>query len=184
MSSKINISNIWAGHLSTLCDDTTGRTSKIDIITFYITPALVAILIGYYSVSLSSETIGLIVTIGAILTGLLLNLLILVYDQKKNLPKVDQNSNNWQKTQLRHTVIEQLYYNIAYSTLISLFLVIISVIHSLSANITLPVSIKSFSFTIIPNLQITTPILFFLGINLILTILMIIKRIYQLLITE
>lgn len=183
MSSKINIYDILSGHLSTLCNDKSDKISKLDIITFYLVPLSVAIIIAYNSVSLSKETIGLVVTIGSILTGLLLNLLILVYDQKKNLPEVNQADAKWEKTQLRHTVIEQLYYNISYSTIIALFLVIVSVTHSLIGSLKFPFSSKYLSFVFVPTLHITSPLLFFLGINLLLTIIMIIKRIYLLLTT-
>ena len=187
MSSKINNLNVLSGHLSTLRNLKTGKISKTDITTFYIIPLLIAICLAYNSVGLSKEIVTILVTAGALFTGLLLNLLILVYDQKGKLPKVNSDDDNWNEIQTRHTVLNELYYNISYSTLLSLLLVPFSVIYLMVKDLNIPITIDALSLpniTINVSMFVISPILVLIGINLVLTIMMVIKRIYILLTTE
>ena len=183
MSSKINIISIIKGHLSTLIDASTSKYSKIDFGTFYIAPMFAAILGIYVGLDFSKDATNLLVTAGAIFTGLLLNLLILVYDQKSKLPNVDASNENWKEVQVRHTTLKELYYNISYSTLLSLIMVFISILHLFIVDKSVNIDIKFCTITDV-SVVTTSPIMVFLGINLLLTIVMIIKRIYALLSSE
>lgn len=184
MSSKINIISVIRGHMSTLIDAESGKFLIGDLATFYGLPLIVAFIGIWTGVDFSKEATNLLVTAGAIFTGLLLNLLILVYDQKSKLPAVDSEKSDWKDTQTRHTVLKELYFNISYSTLMSVLLVVLSVIHLFVCDRV----VKSVPLLQVSDLNlsayVTTPLLVFIGFNLVLTIVMIIKRIYTLLSSE
>jgi hypothetical protein len=183
MSSKINIFGVIKGHLSTLIDAKTSKISLLDITTFYLFPITLAVACSYLHIDFSKEATNLLVTAGALFTGLLLNLLILVYDQKSKLAPVDSDLPNWSKIQVRHTVLKELYYNISYSTFMSVMIVVLAIVHLFIIDkvIKIPTSLSS---SIDISCITTSPALMFIGINLVLTILMIIKRIYTLLSSE
>ncbi len=183
MSNKINITNIVKGHLSTLNNANTGKVSAIDIFTFYLLPIFLSIVFYIFSLDLTKELVNIIVTAGSIFTGLLLNLLILVYDQKGKLPDVDTKNSKWKEIQLRHRILKETYFNIAYATLVSLLLVLFSVLQIVFKDTLINIqslNIKDFDLSV----ALTSPIIIFLGVHLVLTLLMILKRIFTLLTTE
>ena len=169
-----------------LSNSLNGKMYFLDLFTFYLLPLFVSLLCLWARMDFSDKVIEIFVNSSAIFTGLLLNLLILVYDQKTRLPKVDSKTPDWEKNQSKHTLIKELYFNISYSTLISLFILIFSVIHMCLLD-TKPIELN-FKFLYVGAFDITTwttsPVLIFLSLNLVLTILMIIKRIYSLLVNE
>ncbi len=183
MSSKVNIFGVVRGHVSTLVDTNTLKHSWPDLLTFYFLPIAMSVLGGYFAVDFSKDSTTLLVTAGAIFTGLLLNLLILVYDQKGKLPPVDSDQPNWSDIQSRHTVIKELYYNISYSTLMSVALVVIAIVHLFVIDKTVNIEYLDIGVIDVSSVS-TSPMLIFFGANLVLTIVMIIKRIYTLLSTE
>ena len=81
MNAKINICSLIKGHIKTLYDASTQRLSYSDIVTFFILPAVIAILCSFWGVYLSNDIISLLVNFGSIFTALLLSVLVLVYDQ-------------------------------------------------------------------------------------------------------
>ena len=182
MSSKINILGIIKGHIWTLRDRRTDTASKTDLLLFYMLPLFVAIFAGCQSFLLSKDVVSNIVTTGVLLSGLLLNLIVLVYSLKEKLPKVDVKDPKHIQVQLKHSVLIELYYNIAYSTLVSFFMLIASIAHNLLDKVKFSNSPDVSSEFI--NSLITDPIIIFLSINLIFSFLMIIKRTYQLLIAD
>lgn len=183
MSSKINIVSIIKGHFSTLIDSGSSKYSKIDFATFYIVPLIVAVFGIFAQLDFSKDATNLLVTAGAIFTGLLLNLLILVYDQKSKLPSVNASNDSWKEVQVRHTTLKELYYNISYSTLLSLVMVFVAILHLFIVDKSTSIDIKFATITDVSSVS-TSPVMMFLGVNLLLTIVMIIKRIYALLSSE
>ena len=185
MSNKLNVFSVLDGHLSTF-KDSNGKLWKGDLFTFFILPIAVAFLCLYFDVDFKEQIIGILVTSSSIFTGLLLNLLILVYDQKTRLSKVNNTIEGWEKLNSKHNLIAELYYNISYSTLISLLILVISVIHLCISDIfTSQYDFKEitiYSFDI--SKFTTTPLLVFCCINLVFTVLIIIKRIYSLLLSD
>lgn len=185
MSNKLNITSVIKGHMSTL-KDSNGKDSFSDIFTFFLLPIAIAGLCLNAGVDFAKDVIEIFVTSSSIFTGLLLNLLILVYDQKTKLNIVDNKKSGWEKLQSKHTLIKELYYNISYATLISLIILITSVLH---ISLIEEKSIGFYSkFIDVPSFDVTrfttTPLLIFLCINLVFTVLMVIKRIYSLLLSD
>ena len=184
MSQKINLAGIVVGHYSTLQDADTNRTSCVDISAFYLLPIALAISGACLGLDLSSAVVDAIVNASAIFTGLLLNLLVLVYDQKSKVPAVDVAKTGWEKNQVRHRIINELYYNISYATLISLLVLTLSVIHLCAEDIrtALDIPYTAYVLDVDWSRYLTSPMLVFLGVNLLLTIFMVLRRIYSLLI--
>lgn len=184
MSSKINVSKIIMGHLLTLRDASTKKISFWDLFLFIIFPFLVAGISAYYKFVLPSNIISNLLTIGVLLSALLLNLLVIVYTLKDRLPSVDCSEDGWENLQLKHTMMNELYYNISASVITSFFILIFSLVHNLVLLITNPIKITDvFEITSI-NGVLVDPILAFLTVNLVLSFLMIIKRTYLLLVTN
>ncbi|MFQ1005343.1 hypothetical protein [Gilliamella sp. CG22] len=91
MNSKINIGSLIKGHIKTLYNASTKKLDFSDIVTFFVLPALVAILGSFWGIFLSIDIISLLVNFGSIFTALLLSVLVLVYDQ---VGKVNEKLND------------------------------------------------------------------------------------------
>jgi hypothetical protein len=180
MSDKINVGSIISGHLKTLCDPK-DVISKYDVFTFFGLALIFAIVGIYCSVTLNKELISLLVNFGAIFTALLLSVLVLVYDQEV---KIDEGQKT-QITSLKKKLLNQLYYNISYAIILSIFLVstcfLITIVGENTQSIFV---IKDYSIVIKYNQYFLTPTTIFMTTNLVLTIVMIVKRMNILLTTK
>lgn len=160
MLNKINISEIIIGHLDTLIDASSGERSTKDLVLFYVIPVVIAVIFCFFSPVMESGAADTLVNAGAIFTGLLLSLLMLVYDHKSRL----KDDNTDQGVRLK-SVFHELYYNISYAVVMSVFIVFSSFLHKVLYSVDSVIS------------GITGALLIFIGLNLLLTILMILKRI-------
>lgn len=157
MFSKISTVEIIQDHLSTLRRDE--KLSFIDILTFYIVPLIIGIASYIFDISLDTKSTSTLVTVGSIFTGLLLSLMILIYDQRSKL----ENEHSDKATKFK-TALLQLLNNISYAILISVFLVAIAFIEQV--------------FSAIPEFRkVLDGILISLAVHLALTILMVLKRV-------
>ena len=171
MSAKINILKIISGHLNTLKDATTNKISIQDYGTFFIVPLLFSILFYFLSYQLSDHITTLLVTFGAIFTPLLLSVLVLVYEQSEKLNNKKSEDFEY-RLNIKKQLLKELFSNICYAILVSMALVFMCFIDTIIGNLKL---------NIIP---IISPIVVFLTLNLFLTILMVVKRLYSLLIAD
>ena len=182
MSSKINFKCIIQGHLKSLIDDNSEKTSRTDLVSFFVLPCVFSILCAVFLKQIPENTIGLIVNISSIFTALLLSVIMLIYDQygkaKNQLDVFDKKSQHadftkeLNKAKLRVKILKQLYSNISYSVLVSLILVVFSLLYSF------------FSGWCYITDAIFIFIISFLSINLILTVLMVTKRVFLVLDSE
>ena len=189
MTSKINPISIFQGHGSTLVNATDGKRSLVDITVFYIVPIIFGIAAWFFVANISDEIINILVNCSAIFIGLLLNLLVLVYDQKNRFKKGSNSDNSveeWNAGSARVRLLHELYYNISYSILIAIVLLLTSLAHIGFKDIELgPFDIKQFTgLEFIPREDITSPIITFLGLNFVLTLMMVLKRFHTLLTTD
>lgn len=158
---KLNISEIVYSHINTLSNEH-GKKSKGDFCIFFILPLIIAVLFACFVKKLPTDTINLLVNFGSILVALLLSLLVLMYDRHDKLLHGNETHQKY-----KQELIQQLYNNICYAILIALCVVITCLLISLSNN---TIYQKIFSILIM-----------YLTSNLLLTILMIVKRIHALL---
>lgn len=187
MSSKINICEILLGHIKTLKDNSTGKVSKWDIFTFFIIPIIISIFTIVFKFKFSSDLISLLVNFGSIFTALLLSVLVLVYDQSSKLKDKEKELGRNITIEVKRGLLDQLYYNICYSIITAISLVVVCFLESICRGkttlIELPLN-QPISFCIDVNTYIVTPLVSFIIVHLILTIIMIVKRMHALLTTD
>lgn len=157
MFTKIDILQIIKDHFSTLTKN--DQLSLSDIVIFYALPFLISIFTYIRQVHLDNNSISTLVTVGSLFTGLLLSLLVLVYDQRTKI--ADDHSDKATKIK---SALFQLYSNISYSILVSILLVCMSF------------SQQIFSEPSLIN-SVLNATLIGLSIHLALTIIMVLKRI-------
>jgi len=173
MSNKISIFEIFKGNYKTLYDVNTSKYSYIDIATFYILPLCVALLCGYFKYEFSDKLTGHIINASALLSGLLLNLLILIFGLKDKLPSIKLGDDAYKKNIIKKRIMKELYFNVSSASLTSFFILSFSISNTLLVGST---------FENI-NVVIINPIIAFLGVHLLVSFLMITKRTYRLLLS-
>lgn len=188
MSSKLNVLEIIQGHIETLSSD--GKTSRLDIFTFFIIPLLLSAACMASDFSLSDNITSLLVNFGSIFTALLLSVLVLVYDQDIKLDERHDSRPDKESTPplyaVKKELLNELYYNISYSIICSITLVLAcfsqAILKGSHALLTIPFTDVSFGVRI--DEFFLTPASVFLAINLTLTIIMVVKRMHILLTTK
>lgn len=180
MSSKINIWSIVAGHINTLNDASSGKVSLVDYFTFYGIPLAIAFLLSFLGIKVTSDANSLLVNFGAIFTALLLSVLVLVYDQGEKLRDVNSESKK-HNIELKKNLLEQLYFNICYAIVASVVLVFFCLVYTFLPSDALEISISKLKIYIDLKLYLFSPLILMVVMNLLLTILMVVKRMHTLL---
>ncbi|EXC24852.1 hypothetical protein RFY44_05765 [Acinetobacter bereziniae] len=198
MSKKINILSIITGHCASL-RNSDKSFNLIDFITFFIAPLVLATLGMSYVQKLTDGTISLLVNFGSIFTALLLSVLVLIFDQEnkadeqyekylifkedleKNPKLSDSAAYSWifsrnldENYFIKKDLLKELYYNISFSIVVSLLLVLFCLIYS-NINLLTNVNYQMYSIKILVFL------ISFLMITIFLNILMIVKRMHVML---
>jgi hypothetical protein len=163
---KIDVTRIVVAQVRTMRDNSTQRYSVPDLLLFYGLPALLTVIALYYGWKFNADFLNALLTAFSIFAGLLLNLLILVYtfSSQTEHPTVLARS--------RGTVIKELHDHIAYSILVSIVLVVVTMIAV--AQLKMQERPPAMAFTG----RLVTGGVIFLTLNFILTLMMILKRIY------
>lgn len=184
MSSKVNIKEIVLGHFGTL-KEVDGSWSWFDFITFCCVP----VVFGAFSVAagfvLNKDISSLLVNFGAIFTALLLSVLVLVYDQESKIDEKNQRDVELGRPAdqfygAKKRLLDELYYNISYSILSSLVLIAICFAFSVADSFVDPKA-ASASIPLVFSKLVFTPFAVVVAVNLLLTIVMIVKRLHSLL---
>lgn len=180
MSAKINIWSIVTGHVMTLKDSSSGKVSIIDYITFYVVPVTIAVLFSVFGIIVSEGANSLLVNFGAIFTALLLSVLVLVYDQGEKLRGInDKDKSNI--IELKQQMLEQLYFNICYAIVLAVFMVFLCLIYTFLPEKACLISLGKISFSFDIKMYLASPLILTVVLNLLLTILMVVKRMHTLL---
>lgn len=159
MLNKINVSKIITSHLGTLINDNSNKAGLDDWFTFLILPLVVSGTLSYFCVTFSEQAINIIITTLSIIVGLLFNVIVIIFD----IIKRDKSNGK------RNKLVEQLLANISYTILISI----------LSILVTFVTFIKNDCIEFLAN-----SILFFLLTHFLVTVVMILKRLYYLFLNE
>ena len=184
MSSKVNIKDIVYGHLGTL-SKVDGGWSWYDFLTFCFVPVAFSTASAIIGFSLNKDVSSLLVNFGAIFTALLLSVLVLVYDQESKLDDKYQRDIELNRPvdtfyNARKRLLDELYYNISFCILSSLVLIATCFAFSMADSFADPKA-TSTSVSVILSKLVFTPISVFITLNLLLTIVMIVKRLHSLL---
>lgn len=184
MSSKIDVKEIVLGHFGTL-SKVEGGWSWYDFLTFCCVPVLFGAGSLAAAFSLNKDIASLLVNFGAIFTALLLSVLVLVYDQESKLDDKKQRDEELRRPSdvfyhAKKRLLDELYFNISYSILSSLVLIAICFGFSIADSF---VDLKATSVSLPQVLSklLFTPLAVMVTVNLLLTIIMIVKRLHSLL---
>lgn len=186
MSSKINVKSIIYGHFATL-RSTSGKVSFSDFITFLFVPAVFFVLVIVLGFNLNKDIVSLLVNFGAIFTALLLSVLVLVYDQESKLDErqfraLRDNVSGDIFYLAKKELLGHLYINISYSIICSLFLIAMCFLYSIADVYATKMPVNEFGFASLLSRLFVTPVVVFLVVHLLLTIVMLVKRLHALLI--
>jgi hypothetical protein len=163
---KIDITRIVVAQVRTMRDNSTQKYSFPDLLLFYGLPVLLGAGGSYYGWKFNADVLNALLAAFSIFAGLLLNLLILVYTFSS------QAEHPAALTKNRLTLIKELHDNIAYSILVSIVLVVVAMITV--AYLKMHEKPPDAAFT---GRWVTGTVIF-LTMNFVLTLLMILKRIY------
>lgn len=180
MSSKINVTDIVLGHIATLADPA-GKRSLMDYVTFFAFPGAVAAVSCYAGYNLNKDVSSMLVNFGAIFTALLLSVLVLVYDQESKLKDAHGLKTVDPLFNAKKELLKQLYYNICFSIVSSIFLVGLCFVHSILYKVVSVFEFSEYVFRVDYARYILTPLVIFVTVNLMLTIIMIVKRMHAML---
>lgn len=173
MSSKINVFFIISGHIKTLKSAGETRLNMPDIITFFVIPSLVSGIGIYCDFPLNEALVSILINFGSIFTALLFSVLVLIYDQENKLLEQERDGAVINYLEVKKRVLKQLYFNISYCIVNSMALVVTATAGLIMENYKiLELSVNSYFFA---------PICIFISLNLVFTILMIVKRMHSLL---
>jgi len=190
MSGKINVFCIVSAHFNSLKNLNGKSLSSLDLVTFVFLPLFLALCGAFFSFNLNKDLDSLLVNFGSIFTALLLSVIVLIYDQENRLlEKINKNPEEVGKvTCIKLKLLKELYHNISFSVLCSLMLVVMAFIHTI-----MPIE-PSFLRVIIPftsielklswSTTLVTPMIVLITSNIVLTIIMVVKRLYLILITN
>lgn len=176
MSNRINIYDIVIGHFRTLRQTSNNKIGVVEFLVFIVIPIALSIVIIFIPLN-SKDLISLLVNLGSIFSALLLSVLVLVFDQEQKLDDRKEIAEEKGKAidplfDVKKSVLEELYYNISYSILCSILLVSLCLIYT------------SIKYIPIFHSYILKPLIVFILINLLLNILMILKRMHTLLVNR
>lgn len=166
MLDKIDVSRVVWQHLKTWRNYSTDRWRPYDYILFVVIPLVTAIVLVNVVGPLPKNLIGVVVTSLSVFTGLLLNLLILAVNTSQNL----QQSLCGRKKRLRQDLLHEVFINSSFAVLVAISTASFTLFLGVLGKKTLPFITSSLSV-----------IIYFLGGLFLLTLIMILDRVFALL---
>jgi hypothetical protein len=163
---KINVLSILFHHIQTIKHETSGRASQSDLLIFIYLPVVIALIPIMSELELKVETVNLLITVLSILIGLLLNVLVLLYDL------INRNG----AIPLKRKLLKEVLHNITFAILLSLtsILFLLASLFLFSRNLFGFFDLESF----------VDYLIYLFLLEFLVTLLMILKRIHVLLLSE
>lgn len=162
---KINVLRIVNAHFRTLRDAATGAVSGADLLLFVGAPFVMAALATYFGWALYVEALNALLAAFAIFAGLLLNLLLLIFTFSSD------TTHPLGLAKVRAALLRELHDNIAFSVLLSIAIVVVCFVEVAVLRVKQPEGAAHSG-------GIGTFVIVFLTANFVLTLLMVLKRIY------
>lgn len=156
---KINVWKVIVSHFKTLVNHNTKKPGFDDWFIFLLIPLIAAGLLVCFEKDVSTNTVNLVVTSLSIFVGLLINVLVLIF----SLLQKEKDS------RLKIIVLKETIVNITYVIIIS----VVTMIFCFSMNF------ENYLFRLI-----MTFFIYLFTIHFILTLMMIVKRMYSLFVNE
>ena len=169
MIDKVNITKIVRDHLGTFKDYSTRKYRPLDFLLFFLVPLFVAV--GFVGLlgALPTNLIGVIATSLSIFTALLLNLLLLAY----NITRSSESPSDEGIREMREKLFHEIFSNIAFAVLVALVTVGCVLIFGVVSDCASQLAT-----------HILSAVIYYLGTLFLLTLLMLLKRVYALLSNE
>jgi hypothetical protein len=166
MSNKINLSSVVKDHFSSLQNDATKKLSFLDVSIFLGIPAILFVTSVWNCFKLSDGAVVAMLTAMSVFSGLLINVLVLIYTVAQNIAKASERRTT-SDIENEKRFLHEIFANITFAIIVSILQILILASTYLSGN---------------ERFQIySTATTVFLLINFILTMLMVLKRLYLLL---
>ncbi len=153
MSSKLNVKEILCDHFNSLINDNTGKPDFSDIFSFLLFPIIGSSILVYFKIFIDSDRVDTLISALSIFVGLLLNVIVIIFD----LIKKDRYKS------IKNELLEEVLANISFAVFLSI-ICIIMLLFTLFSNCIAQYVFNSFSY-------------FFL-IEFVLTLIMVLKRMY------
>lgn len=115
---KINCWKIVTSHVATLRNANTKKADVGDYFTFLVVPLMAATALIVWSVPLKNDAINIIITTLSIFVGLMFNIIVLIFD----IVKRDAHQ------RVKNEVLKQLLANISFEILISVFAILLTLL--------------------------------------------------------
>jgi len=178
MFTKISIVSIIKDHVLTLRSGRTGKVYFPDIILFFLFPLLFSGALIILEVPLNDGLVNTLITSFSIFSALLFNLLLLVYDIscKKTEENVLIDPFDIEEIIKRRRLLQEIYVNVSFAILISIVNILVLMSYFLKTN-----NCNLVSFNICSFQRLLAFIVYYISIQFILTLFMILKRVYLLL---
>lgn len=156
---KIDVREIFRNHFKTLVNDNSKKADFSDWFSFLIIPVVLSTILVIFNVLLSDRASNIVIATLSILVGLLFNVVVIIFDIIKR-----DNSK-----EIKNELLRQLLTNISYAILISLIIIAATIATYFNQKFT----ILLFNWLV-----------YFLIFHFAMTVLMILKRIYNLFLNE
>ncbi len=168
MLTKISIKDIILDHLSTIKNDNSKKMEFKDVFVFFIIPLIFPALMLYTKSYLKTGIIDTLITIFSIFVGLLLNVLVVIFD-------IIQKG----KSIIMKRLIKETFSNISFTILLSIFTILTLIICRLADKSECELTVAWECTRIVSN-----AISYYFLILFLLTLLMIVRRIHIILSDE
>ncbi len=174
--SKINLWWIIREHLNTLVDYRQNRISVGDVALFVVFPFVLGGGVAYFGLNLKTEVLNGLMAAFSIFAGLLLNLLVLVFSfTQSNTAQTSGPTKAY--TAIRRTILREIHANISFSIVMALAMVVVVLISLWGLKYT--EGAKPGATNWLETFLITV-----LASNFVLTLMMVLKRMYILISNE
>ncbi|MBB5041944.1 hypothetical protein [Shinella fusca] len=157
MTSKIDLRAIVQDHFATFKDEATGKFSALDFAVMVGFPIAVAVGSAVAGFHIPDGHVGTLISAFAIFGGLLFNVLVLIYSFSSGEEEPDP---------VREELVQQSFANISFAVMSSLLAVMLLVVLLFVGGI---------------GQIIIEAVIYFVGLNFLLTMLMVLKRMHILL---
>lgn len=172
MLNRINITSIITDHFSTLkrLNQKSNYINFKDVLLFIILPIFISIMLTYKGYGFDDQ-LGNLITATSIFGGFLFNLLAIIYSQIDSLKKDAENEEDELK-KIKEKFVKEIHINISFCIVLSIMMVITLLMTT--------IEIPKFEFQWIFK-KIIIGVNYFLMILFMLTLLMVLNRVYILL---
>lgn len=168
MFSKINIFGIIYDHFCTLKNYRNGKIYAPDLVLFFLIPLIISGFLSHRGFIISANLANVLLTCFSIFAALLFNLLLLIFDIADKVKNNNSKSYSLEQSKVFYDLLKEIYINVSFCILIS----VLSIVLLLGFFIDLDSCIF---------LLILSSVVYFFVFVFILTLFMILKRVYALL---